>query len=900
MQIVGRGAETTELAAALDAVAAGGRRLVVVRGEAGIGKTRLLDWLIAEASRRRLETISGRATELESDVILAVFRDAIPDLTADSPGDTTSRWELFRIVAARLASRRKLIIVLDDFHWADPVSRELLEMLVRRPPESAHLLLVASRPGSVVDAVGVAARSAGRDATLLDLGPLSRIAAGEMLGNGWSNSDRDRMFEASGGNPLFLEELARTDGAGGVPEGVVAAVAGDVARLGEDARALVEAGSILGDPFDIDIARRTARLDLDRALTAVDELIVRGLIRGTSTLREFGFRHPLVRSAVYEGQSAARRLAGHARAAEVLAEVGRPAASRARHLVHTAAPGDGAAAAVLREAAAMVRGRAPSIAADWLVAANRAAPSTDLALYSDLAETLVQSGRLTEALEVSDEGVSLSTGTDLDRRRLHLAAASVERLLGRHDASLRRLTRSLAETSGPDGRAEVMAALALSAYERGDYAAVARRAAEVYSDDSADPLVRGVGAALLAIGHRFTGLESESATEADLAVRSVFEASDAELAARAELVVGIPWALVSVERLSDALATARRASTSASQAGNIAGAVPTLIAEVLALGLLGRIREAVSAADQTELAARLTHHDQSLQWALWMRSWVLLEAGALDDALATATESVTLAQRLDDSALVTIGNAVLGSALLAAGRPAEGRPLIAAYDVEPGWIARWAPRLVEAELALGDVDAAERSAERAREAAAAGLGGAMAAAERAGSMVALARDDRTAALHLAMSAVERSVSSGTRLDEAQARLLAARAIGSSNTVEAVRHLTLAHGLAADGGARRTADEATRELRKLGRRLGRGGRRGTGSTGINALSGREREIADLVCRGLTNRDIAGRLYLSEKTIESHLSKAYSKLGVSSRAALASQFSSSPSGPVLLSD
>ena len=89
-----------------------------------------------------------------------------------------------------------------------------------------------------------------------------------------------------------------------------------------------------------------------------------------------------------------------------------------------------------------------------------------------------------------------------------------------------------------------------------------------------------------------------------------------------------------------------------------------------------------------------------------MRAWVLLDHGDVDDALAAATESVALAEHLDQSALVTIGNAVLGSALLAAGRPAEARPLIAAYDVEPGWICRWAPRLVEAELALGDVDGA--------------------------------------------------------------------------------------------------------------------------------------------------------------------------------------------------
>jgi DNA-binding NarL/FixJ family response regulator len=888
VQIVGRDAEIAELEASLDALVAGERRLVVVRGEAGIGKTRLLEWLIEEAQRRRLEPMSGRATELESDVPLALFRDAVPDLAPAPQGDAESRWELVRTVATQLTLRRRLVLVLDDVHWADPVSRELLETLVRRPPDSPHLLVVASRPGAVADAMAVAARSSGRPFAELDLLPLSRAAADEMIGNDWSDADRDRMFETAGGNPLFLQELARTRGATGVPVGVLAIVSGELASLGDAASALVEAGAVLGDPFDIDVARRTASLDLDVALVAVDELVDRGLVCGTGTLREFSFRHPLVRSAVYEGQSAARRLARHARAAEVLTEAGLPAPSRARHLAHTAAPGDQAAAKVLREAAAIVRSQAPSIAADWLLAANRAAHPFDLAPFSDLAEMLVQSGRLSEALEVAEQGASLGRGTDRDRRRLHLAAASVERLLGRHDAAWRRLRRSLAESDGAEGRADLMAALSLSAYERGDYDAMAHWAGLTRAEEPAEALVRAVGAAVLAIGLRFSGRGTEAATEADLAVQAVFEATDAELAGRADLIVAIPWALVAVERFDDALSTARRGSEAARRAGNLAGAVPMLIVEVLALGLLGRVSEAVTAADQTELAARLTHNEQSLQWALWMRSWALLDSGELDAALAAATESVALAENLDQSALVTIGNAVLGSALLAADRPADARALLAAYDVEPGWVARWAPRLVEAELALGDLDAAGRAADHARGVAdAIGLSGALAAADRAGAMVALARQDLPVAARLALSAVDHAASLHAHLDEAQARLLVARAIGPTSTDEAVHHLTVAHELAATGGARRTADEVTRELRRLGRRLGKGGRRGIGRTGVESLSGREREIADLVARGLTNREIAARLFLSEKTVESHLSKAFSKLGVTSRAALAAQ-------------
>jgi ATP/maltotriose-dependent transcriptional regulator MalT len=372
----------------------------------------------------------------------------------------------------------------------------------------------------------------------------------------------------------------------------------------------------------------------------------------------------------------------------------------------------------------------------------------------------------------------------------------------------------------------------------------------------------------------------------------VRDATDDELAAHAELMIGTAWSLVAVEHLTDALVVSRRASGAALRAGNGAAAVPLLLAEVLTLGLLGRTEEAAGTVDRTELEARLTRNDQSLQWALWMRAWVLLDRGDLDEAKLAAEESVALALHLDQSALVTIGNAVLGSVLLAAGHPDQALPLIAAYDVEPGWVCRWAPRLVEAQLALGDLEGAAASADRA--AATAGesrLSGAVAAAERAGSMVLAARGDHAGAADLARSAVVQAFAIGAKLDAAQAHLLAGRALAVLDKEEAVAHLRQANQLASRRGARRTADEATRELRRLGRRMGVGGSRSTGRVGVDALSSREREISELVAQGLTNREIAARLFLSQKTVESHLSKAFGKLGVSSRAALAAQVSSS---------
>ncbi|HET7822823.1 MAG TPA: BREX system ATP-binding domain-containing protein [Ornithinibacter sp.] len=887
VQIVGRAEEIAQLEGVLDAVARGGRRLVVIRGEAGIGKTRLLALLVDRARARRLDPVLGRATELESDAPLALLRDAMPRLGPSADGLALTRWDLYRDLADELARRRRLVFVLDDVHWADPLSLELLTGLVRRPPDTSHALVLGLRPGSVADSLVGAARSAGVNCTVIDLGPLSRTDADTLVGVEATEAERGRLYEVSGGNPMFLEELSRSDPADGVPAGILAAVTADLGRLSDTARALVEAGAVVGDPFDIDIACRTADLDLGAALVAVDELVERRIVRESDLLREFGFRHPVVRSAVYEGQSAARRLALHGRAAAVLAEAGSPLASRARHLVHAAAPGDRGAAALLRAAAIGVGPSAPSIAADWLLAAKRVAPPTGYGPFSDLAEVLVQSGRLTEALSVAEEGLAFGSGDETDRARLTFAAAAVERLLGRHQASQRRLSRAFEESTGP-ATAELTVALALSAYERGDYTDLDQWARLAHDDDTADPIVRGVAAALVSIGYRFTGLTAEADAAGDAAIRATLRATDAELAARAELLNAIPWALVSIERLEDALAVAQRGSAAAQAPGNLAGATPMLIAEALSLGLLGRIEDATDAAGRAELAARLTRNDQSLQWALWMRAWVLLDRGDLDEALSAASESVALAVDLDVSALVTVGNAVLGSVLLAAGDPEHARPLLAAYDVEPGWVCRWSPRLVAAELALGDIEGAQRAADRAFAlASASGLKGALAGAERAGAHVALARDDLATARQLALSAVGHARAIHAGLDAAEAHLLAARAVAAEDRERAVWHLTEAHGLAAAGGARRTAEEATRELRRLGRRIGRGGVRGSGATGVGALSGREREIAELVARGLSNREIATRLFLSEKTVESHLSKAFTKLGVSSRAALAAQ-------------
>ena len=161
---------------------------------------------------------------------------------------------------------------------------------------------------------------------------------------------------------------------------------------------------------------------------------------------------------------------------------------------------------------------------------------------------------------------------------------------------------------------------------------------------------------------------------------------------------------------------------------------------------------------------------------------MLLDHAFLHAAMSAATRSVALAEPVHQSALVTIGNAVLGSALLAGGRPAEAWLLLAAYDVEPGWIARWAPRLVEADLALGDVGGARSVAPIApgRWPPRVRFDRRRAAAERAGSMVAFARGNPSPVLRGSLCRLLTTLTRCTR-SPALARVLAARALASSDT-----------------------------------------------------------------------------------------------------------------------
>ena len=176
---------------------------------------------------------------------------------------------------------------------------------------------------------------------------MTRIEAGELLGPSVDEATGAALFEDSGGNPFYLEQLARavqrtssladatrhdslTDLH--VPPRVAAALADELALLSDATCCLLRGAAVAGDPFDPELAAAAAAFDGTSALEAVDELLRLDLIRETDVPRRFRFRHPLVRRAVYESAPGGWRLGAHERCADVLAARGVGPEERAHHV----------------------------------------------------------------------------------------------------------------------------------------------------------------------------------------------------------------------------------------------------------------------------------------------------------------------------------------------------------------------------------------------------------------------------------------------------------------------------------------------------------------------------------------------------------------------------------------
>jgi DNA-binding NarL/FixJ family response regulator len=955
-RLVGRKDELVVLDAALhELTERASLQLVEISGDAGIGKTRLLDELCERAESRGDLVRRGRAAEFERSVPFAPVVDALdaylesldprrlklpegelrdelgaifPSLrTERSPvgGVHDERYREYRVVRElleRLAASRPLVIALDDFHWADDASCELIAALVQRPPSAAVMLALAARSGRALPApleASLAAAERRGGVSRLRLGPLSEQEADEMLG-GLLEPDRHHwVYETGGGNPFYMEQLARTDGAretatdGGVelpdlelPPAISAALAEEIGALPGPCREMLQAAAVAGERFEPDVVADIAGVDEPEVLDALDDLLDRQLVRPTGEPRRFAFRHPLVWRAVYQGAKGGWRLQAHRAAAEALARRGASAAERAHHIEQAARRGDLEAIAVLEDAGRGIAHRTPAAAAQWFRGALRLLPEEPVhdedrrRLLVELASALRGSGDLGGCREALRDALDLLPPDDSSgRARLEAACATVEAWLGRPEDARRRLLRARAAVRPERSPEAVMldVRLALDALNELDF----ERGAEIA--DGALEEARGLGepalvaeaASALSLAHGLAGRVGLAREHHDSAVAALEGLPDGVLAERLEIFFYLAWAENYIEEPKQAIATAERGLALSRATGHGHLLVPLMLARALPNDFLGRLAESVRATEEALAAARTSPNPQYLFWALWECAYSYVLVGEIERALALCEESVEASRGLAPNFLSwSQPGSTYGWALSLAGQTERGiemsfealggaeAPRISAYERVLAW-----QQASDTLLSLGRLEEAEPYVVRAeRQAERLGLPGchALAAESRAALLLAQERPDE--ARLVAARAREPVAARGLRLDAAHLRRLEGLALAAlGDRKAAVAALKEAEHDFDSFPARGARDAVRRELRKLGATVAPRGRVASGDAGLEALSKREREIAELVTDRHTNKEIAAALYLSEKTVETHLRNIFRKLSASSRTQVA---------------
>ena len=944
--LIGRASELAELDRGLDRLGAGQPWFVQIIGEPGIGKSRLLLELVRRARARGYLVLAGRAAEFEQDLPFAVLRDAcndylgsidrrlrlslrsetlselaavFPSLGGAGPdlGDDRYRTHYaIRALLEWLAARQPTVVALDDVHWADAASVEVIAHLLRRFSGPVLGALAArQRPARLAAVLDSATRTG--FGTRIELAPLTAAEAESLMEPGLDTDERAILYRQSGGNPFYLEQLSRAAvPAGGrhrlayehpadewrPPAAVSASIREELSGLAAKTRVTVDAAAIAGESFEPQLVAAIAERPEPVTLAAFDELLAVDFIRPTDAPRRFRFRHPIVRRVVYDQLPRAWRLGAHARAAAALTASQAPATEAALHIERSAAAGDQDAIAMLIDAARTVAPRAPLTAGRWLRTALRLLPrDVDSAqragLLSEAAAALASAGADEESVEELEQALALVPSAQPGARAELIAKlAEARRRSGQPFESRALLLQALESLGTPGGVAAqaLQLELAIDHYWHREFEqtrafadrvlAGARERRETSTVALAAALRSLAGSALARAGDALPDL-----AEAEAELRRL---TDERLAHRVYLAVYIGLAALHLEHLDDVLTHVHRCYRVARLTGQDAMAHPWLCITArahLLKGQIGKARQDAAAAIDTAL---LPGENWRTIWALEADAMTAFWAGDAERAVASATQMVSGSRRSSDHFLTPAARIQLGGALYLSGDAAAAVTELEAFDAESGrdlldlhagfgW-----ELLSRARLALGQLDAAEEVSTRAEiRAEASRLPLRRAAARLTRGTVRLARGDAATALELARDATEIADQAGNPLIGGRARLLAGRALAAAGQREAaVAELSAADAQLSGCGAAKETDAAARELRRLGQRISRRPRPHSTGTGVAGLSSREREVAGLVASGKTNKDIAAALYLSEKTIESHLARIYDKLDIHSRAAL----------------
>jgi DNA-binding CsgD family transcriptional regulator len=899
--LLGREAERARIAGLLDEARDGRSGALVLRGEPGVGKSALLADAVARADG--MTVLSGGGIETEAHLPYAGLHQIVRPVLAGLDGlpapqaralrgalgleaGAGDEWFLVSVallsLLAEAAEQGPLLCVVDDAHWLDDASSESLAFAARRLEAEGIAMLFAARDTEIrrFDASGLdELRLSGLD---LDAaaGLLERQADVPL-----SPDARERLIEATCGNPLALIELSSTLGepeltgleplAEPLPVGprIEGAFLSRVRQLPEATQAMLLVAAAEDGGGTATVLAAAERLGLERS--ALDAAERAGLVQVRGT--QLAFRHPLIRSAVYQSAPLSQRLAVHGTIADALdadADLDR----RAWHRAIASVEPDASVARELEEAARRAWQRSGFCAAS--LAYERAAalsPVEDdqLRLLTGAVEGAWFSGRLGRALALLERARPLAEGTaaraeiDCWRGLVELNAGipadAGELLLG--------AAAGLAETNPRKGLYVLGLACVAAGYSgRGaSVAGIAECASRLDANDAVGRFlarfVRGMGGFfagdfVTAAGDLRGALELTD--EADAAASATYRGI-LLLAGGAALFLGDDAA---AERLN------RRLASSARETGNLpllTQALPRLALAEIGYGLWAGAAAGLS--DGIRLAREGGQHQVV---AHMLSTLALLAAlrGDEQECLSLAAESRELASA---RRLVHVEQTAQWALLaLELGRGHADEALACAREVTELPVRIWAgPDRVEAAIRAGELDlAAGWLAELESWSASVAQPWASAASLRCRALLAGESEDADGLHAAAVAACEGPV---RPFDRARTELACGEFLRRTRRrLEAREHLRKALRGFESLGAARWAERARNELRASGQTA----RRREPST-RDELTAQELQIARLVTEGLSNREVAAQLFLSPRTIDFHLRNVFRKLGISSR-------------------